>query len=180
MSKASNTDRARWRAVCRKKLADHISKYFIWFLNDANHLPEQSLNFDIDPADIRLLPAKDDPYRWQPVPDKAYLFDKHLSRLSIGPLMELCKEVGKSFRAVSPSVDAAKAAPFLEQSQRKESQRSHGKETNTIFDLEKKLQLYRRERSRLKRQNNVQAVLITKYRRLMGGFMEDTSFISHS
>lgn len=48
---------------------------------------------------MRLDPDIQDGYRWSGLPEKA---EKALSKLSIGPLEELCREVGRSFKAVAP------------------------------------------------------------------------------
>ncbi|KAH7228906.1 hypothetical protein BKA60DRAFT_532811 [Fusarium oxysporum] len=93
MSKPSNVERSQWRTKCRQRLAEHINN---------------SLSLDIAPADVRLKPSEEDPYRWQRSEDKEYLFEKHLSKLSVGPLMELCRGIGIHFKAVQPSREAIK------------------------------------------------------------------------
>jgi len=58
----------------------------------------------IEPAQVRLIPAVEDGYLWTAIPEKKYLFTKQLSKLSIGAYMELCREVGKSFKALKGDV----------------------------------------------------------------------------
>ncbi|EOA82642.1 hypothetical protein ACJQWK_04764 [Exserohilum turcicum] len=84
-SNKSNEVRAKCRARCRKKLAQHI---------------EQQLGFRIDPLEVRLITSSDDPYTWSYMPEKAHLFQKHLSKHTMGACVELYDEVGKTFEAV--------------------------------------------------------------------------------
>ena len=53
----------------------------------------------IAPGDVRSIPGPDDPYEWQALPKTQHLFEKHISKHSIGAYRELCREVGKSFLA---------------------------------------------------------------------------------
>jgi len=61
------------------------------------------LGISIEPAEVRLITSADDPYTWQILPEKQYLFTKHLSKHSIGAYKELCQGVGVSFEAVLAS-----------------------------------------------------------------------------
>ena len=58
------------------------------------------LGISIEPAEVRLITSANDPYTWQILPEKEYLFKKHLSKHSIGAYRELCRGVGLSFEAV--------------------------------------------------------------------------------
>ena len=49
-----------------------------------------------------MITNDDDPYRWAISPGNEHLFEKHLSKLSIGPLTQLCREVGTGFYAEHP------------------------------------------------------------------------------
>lgn len=130
----------------------------------------------VDPANIRLIPAKDDPYYWQSLPGKSYLFDKHLSKLSIGPLMELCREVGTSFWAVTPSVEKSTNSAAREKSPQKQKTMPHHEAFKATHELRKRLKVFQRERRRLRRQNEMQKTLISRYRSIMGSFLKDSSF----
>lgn len=61
---------------------------------------EQQLGFRIDPLEVRLITSSDDPYTWSYMPEKAHLFQKHLSKHTMGACVELYDEVGKTFEAV--------------------------------------------------------------------------------
>lgn len=156
-----------------------VGKCFLIFDSNANAPIGEALNIVINPINIRLIPAEDDPYRWQFEPEKSYLFAKHLSKLSVGPLMELCREVGASFYAVPPAKDGSMGFTKRESSLRREKQqRPHVEESIAMRELKKRLQSYRQERRRLKHQNVRQMALIAKYRTLMTSFLQDSSFIS--
>ena len=62
-------------------------------------LAGQKLGITVQPAQIRLLPRHEDPYRWKWLPEKGYLFSKNLSDHSTGAYKELCKGVGVTFEA---------------------------------------------------------------------------------
>jgi hypothetical protein len=71
---------------------------------------ETKLSLSIEPKQVRLKPKPHDGYEWGPVPENEHLFqkrkqlfEKHLSKHSIGAYMKLCNEVGKSFEAVMSS-----------------------------------------------------------------------------
>ncbi|RYO14562.1 hypothetical protein AA0113_g12245 [Alternaria arborescens] len=66
----------------------------------ANAGQEQQLGFRIDPLDVRLITGHDEAYTWSYMPEKAYLFQKHLSKHSMGACIELYDEVGKTFEAI--------------------------------------------------------------------------------
>ncbi|PMD21097.1 hypothetical protein NA56DRAFT_703773 [Hyaloscypha hepaticicola] len=86
LPRPSNLDRARWRTECREKLSEHI---------------KSKLGISIDPLEVRLITRVEDPYSWQSLPAKTHLFEKNLSKHSIGAYIELCREVGVSFEAVA-------------------------------------------------------------------------------
>ena len=44
----------------------------------------RNLGTSIEPAEVRLITRADDPYTWQILPENQYLFEKHLSKYSIG------------------------------------------------------------------------------------------------
>ncbi|KAF8856264.1 hypothetical protein BDZ45DRAFT_804288 [Acephala macrosclerotiorum] len=82
----SNVDRAKWRTKCREILSQHI---------------QNQLGISIDPSEVRLITNEEDPYSWKYLPTRAHLFQKSLSKHSIGAYMELCREVDISFEAVA-------------------------------------------------------------------------------
>ena len=66
--RSSNHDRARWRDVCRKDLIRHISESSSARTSRSKALRsriEQQLDFDVNPAEVRLVPSPTDPYVWQ-------------------------------------------------------------------------------------------------------------------
>lgn len=65
-----------------------------------NEFKDVTLGLSIEPAQVRLITSKDDPYCWKILPGKEHLFQKQLSKHSIGAYMELFREVGASFEAV--------------------------------------------------------------------------------
>ncbi len=74
------------------------------------------LGISIEPAEVRLITSGDDPYTWQTLPEKQHLFEKHLSKHSIGAYRELCRGVGVSFEAIlaPESNNAAERKPLRE------------------------------------------------------------------
>ncbi|KAL4802847.1 hypothetical protein BDV18DRAFT_163807 [Aspergillus unguis] len=80
---SSNQRRTIWRTRCRKRLSEHIG-------------------LQVDPDEVRLQPDDETHYAWQIDDlDLKPIFDKSLSKHSVGAYVELCSEVGKSFRAVN-------------------------------------------------------------------------------
>ena len=74
------------------------------------------LGISVEPAEVRLITKADDPYTWRILPEKQYLFEKHLSKHSIGAYRELCREVGVSFEAVlAPESSNAAEGKLLEE-----------------------------------------------------------------
>ena len=54
----------------------------------------------VEASQVRLKTNPDDPYTWEKLKEKEYLFSKNLSDLSTGQLKDLCDGVGKSFTAI--------------------------------------------------------------------------------
>ena len=67
---------------------------------------ERTLGIRVDPAQVRILPKSQPGYTWKVLPETEHLFTKHLSKLSVGTYMKLCREVGESFEAVAPSASS--------------------------------------------------------------------------
>ena len=71
---------------------------------------EQQIGVRVDPLEVRLITSQDEPYKWSYLPEKAHLFQKHLSKHTIGAYVELFDEVGKTFEAMAVSFDKATEA----------------------------------------------------------------------
>ena len=61
---------------------------------------EQQLGFPIDPLQVRLITGPDELYTWRYPPEKAYLFQKQLSKHTMRACVELSAGVGKTFEAI--------------------------------------------------------------------------------
>ncbi|KAF2181264.1 hypothetical protein K469DRAFT_590073 [Zopfia rhizophila CBS 207.26] len=85
-----NNERAKWREKCREKLSEHISV---------------RLGIKMDPEKVRLITNPDDPYVWHILPGREHLFSKHMSKLSTGAYIQLCRELGSGFEAVPTEVN---------------------------------------------------------------------------
>ncbi|KAH7124920.1 hypothetical protein B0J13DRAFT_611936 [Dactylonectria estremocensis] len=145
------------------------------------------LDLTIDPADVRLIPSEEDPYRWKWSSEKEYLFEKHLSKLSVGPLMELCKGVGTSFQAVRPSVEVGKK-PWNETQDLRDEISKLKEERSEIMQLAKKERSetmlakrhsgkYKREYCELRRRYHKQQQLLARYKGLMTDLLRDSESI---
>jgi len=62
---------------------------------------EEKLNLSIAPARVRLKPAAIDGYMWQKPPEKNHLFEKQLSKQSVGVYVELYHGINVWFEAVA-------------------------------------------------------------------------------
>ncbi|KAH8691912.1 hypothetical protein BGW36DRAFT_362938 [Talaromyces proteolyticus] len=64
-------------------------------------IPDTTLGLEILASEVRLKTSSDDAYEWiVDDPSLKSLFNRHLSKHSVGAYMQLCQEIGKSFRAV--------------------------------------------------------------------------------
>lgn len=63
----------------------------------------ETLGIEVQPSDVRLKTEEDMPYKWQ-IDDPALepLFQKHLSKHSVGTYILLHRRVGQTFYAVRP------------------------------------------------------------------------------
>src|SRR5947199_10547545 len=86
----------------------------------AKFITESSLAISVSPADVRLITGAQDPYKWVSLPEKRYLFEKHLSKHCTRAYREICIGVGEAFEAVPidasnnetrPSADIPEARP---------------------------------------------------------------------
>jgi hypothetical protein len=57
------------------------------------------LNLQINPLQVRLIPSSDDPYTWSYDPEVKHLFEKQISKHTMGAYQELCRWVGTRFKA---------------------------------------------------------------------------------
>ena len=99
--RSSNLNRAAYRAKCRKRLSEHIRKVEPSSEGDPSLTKPQvaKLGITVEPAEVRLITNAEDPYTWEALPEKSYLFKKQLSKHNISAYRELCREVGLSFEA---------------------------------------------------------------------------------
>lgn len=107
----SNRERAEWRSKCRQKLSDHLRQTpgHNW-VNQADKLSiENTLGLTIEPSQVRLITHPDDSYTWKALPEIQHLFEKQLSKHSVGAYAELYRGVGISFEAIpalAPTTEA--------------------------------------------------------------------------
>lgn len=120
---------------------------------------------------MRLIPNAADDYQWEPVPGKEYLFTKHLSKLSIGPLMELCREVGQSFRAVRRGAPAGTCTSTANSQTELEKMRQE--RAALVCSVKRRLKGYQREYRKLRLENEQQKALIVKYKAMVQGLLQD-------
>ncbi|KAJ5660892.1 uncharacterized protein N7484_000264 [Penicillium longicatenatum] len=63
----------------------------------------ETIGIKVKPSEVRLKKEDDLDYMWQiDDPSLEHLFQKHLSKHSVGAYMQLQREVGKTFRAIRP------------------------------------------------------------------------------
>jgi hypothetical protein len=62
---------------------------------------ENILGIEVQPVQVRLKPSIEDGYKWRILPERQHLFIKQLNKHSVGAYMELYREVGKFFKAVT-------------------------------------------------------------------------------
>jgi hypothetical protein len=55
-----------------------------------------------------------DPYKWVPLPEKKYLFEKHLSKRCTRVYREIYVEVGEAFEAVATEASNNETRPSAE------------------------------------------------------------------
>ncbi|KAJ5641204.1 hypothetical protein N7490_005204 [Penicillium lividum] len=69
-------------------------------------MPGETLSIKVKPSEVRLRNGDDLEYAWEvDDPSLEPLFEKHLSKHSVGAYMLLERGVGKTFRAVRPRKD---------------------------------------------------------------------------
>lgn len=110
-SRSSNLSRAAYRRRCRKILSEHICDIRPTAVERILLTKTRAarLGISIEPAEVRLITGADDPYAWQALPEKNHIFQKQLSKHSVGVYTEMCREVSVSFEAV-PAPESKTAA----------------------------------------------------------------------
>ncbi|KAK3358118.1 hypothetical protein B0T25DRAFT_449832, partial [Lasiosphaeria hispida] len=72
---------------------------------------DQRLGIRINPTEVCLKPCAKDPYAWKVLPGKEEFFSRifaiNLSNHSISMYRILCREVGKSFKAILSDIEFA-------------------------------------------------------------------------
>jgi hypothetical protein len=63
---------------------------------------------------VRLITGPQDPYKWASLPEKRYLFEKHLSKHCTRAYREICVGVGEAFEAVPTDVNNNETHPSAE------------------------------------------------------------------
>ena len=63
---------------------------------------------------MRLITGPQDPYKWASLPEKRYLFEKHLSKHCTRAYREICVGVGEAFEAVPTDVNNNETHPSAE------------------------------------------------------------------
>ena len=103
VSRSGNLQRAEWRRKCRQILTDHLSITHLSGRVDPipDYVIGSKLGINIEPEHVRLMPRDRDVYIWASLPEKEHLFNKQLSKHSVGAYVELCRGVGVSFEAVA-------------------------------------------------------------------------------
>jgi hypothetical protein len=80
----------------------------------AKFITESSLGISVSPADVRLITGPQDSYKWVPLPEKRYLFEKHLSKHCIRAYREIYVGVGEAFEAVLTDASNNETRPSAE------------------------------------------------------------------
>src|SRR2546423_218450 len=80
----------------------------------AKFITESSLGISVSPADVRLITGAQDPYKWISLPEKRYLFEKHLSKHCTRAYREICVGVGEAFEAVPTDASNNETRPSAE------------------------------------------------------------------
>jgi hypothetical protein len=80
----------------------------------AKFITESSLGISVSPANIRPITGLQDPYKWVFLPEKRYLFEKHLSKHCIGVYREIYVGVGEAFEAVLTDASNNETHPSVE------------------------------------------------------------------
>jgi hypothetical protein len=71
---------------------------------------ERQLGFRIDPLEVRLITGPHELYTWIYLPEMEHLFQKLLSKHTMGACLELYAGVGKTFEAIRTGAHSATGA----------------------------------------------------------------------
>src|SRR5256885_2574022 len=80
----------------------------------AKFITESSLGISVSPAELRNITGPQDPYKWVSLPEKRYLFEKHLSKHCTRAYREICVGVGEAFEAVPTDASNNETRPSAE------------------------------------------------------------------
>ncbi|KAK4243499.1 hypothetical protein C7999DRAFT_18154 [Corynascus novoguineensis] len=151
----------------------------------ANRLLDDVLGLDIDPLQVRLIPSDDDPYRWQWLPDSGHLFKKHLSKLSTRPLMELYREVGRSFHAVRPPSTEERPIQGSTVDEIQRLKLVNSELENQVKEYSLRLKQYKQNLRQIKhyyliqkRQHEGLKAVVGRYRSVITNFVQDSTPIA--
>ncbi len=151
----------------------------------ANRLSDDTLGLNIDPLHIRIIPSDDDPYRWHWPPDSGHLFEKQLSKLSTGPLMELYREVGRSFHAVKPPSTAQKPIQGSAADELQRLRLANSELESLVKEHLLRVKQYRQGLRQIKhhylvqkRQNEELKAIVGRYRTVMANFIQDSASVA--
>ena len=90
-------ERTEWNKQCREQLSGHIYKsHNVLWSSGTNTIQDNRLRISIE----ALKTNPNDPYAWEKMDEKEYLFSKNLIDLSTRQLKELCEGVDKPFVAI--------------------------------------------------------------------------------
>lgn len=77
----------------------------------AKFITGSSLGIWVSPPDVCLITRPQDPYKWAFLPEKRYLFQKHLSKHCIRAYREIYTGVGEAFEAITTDTSKSEAHP---------------------------------------------------------------------
>lgn len=78
---------------------------------------EDRLGILVPPAEVRLIPKPEDPYRWRYLPEKSYLFKKNLSKHTLMGYRDIHASANVSFEAVHvDQIPSIASSPSLQAS----------------------------------------------------------------
>jgi hypothetical protein len=82
----------------------------------ANSTTGNNLGISVPPSEVRLITGPQAPYKWAFLPEKRYLFQKHLSKHCMRAYKEIYRGVGEAFEAVptNASSEARASAMVME------------------------------------------------------------------
>jgi hypothetical protein len=144
-----------------------------------------SLELLVEPAQVRLITTSDDQYCWKVLPGKEHLFEKQMSKHSIGAYMELFREVGVSFEAVLATSETTKQDRGSDNTFSRKIEQLESNKQSLIEELclcksrveraEKEIDQLRTTVYRLKTQDAQKIDLINEYRNITVRSLKDAN-----